>query len=346
MKRFIFLSLISLFIFSCSEYDDDGLPSEPGNIVITNPDGTKKVKRITANTEIPSQGDEEFSVSMSSYSVINYAQDSYSYVDSLYLSYELDVPNMPDIPEMDFPTESVIVSTTNMRDNVPIDMTITYDMPGAENERQVFEYENNRIISHTHYTGNQIVYSSTYTYNGDNVIFNKQYSDNQTGDESMTFQLQDGQIMSFTYSPSDSNAEHNINLTRSGVNITQAQINMNGNSHDIVYSYDNANIYLHNLGNDINESRTAMELISLTATDFNESPLIIVDHIEGLIRNATKWGNHNLTSVMADGQIFMTATHVYDSDNYPIELDQTVRAITDYGMDTETIFTGNISYYE
>lgn len=342
MKRFIFLSLISLFIFSCSEYDDDGLPSEPGNIVITNPDGTKKVKRITGISDIPDQGD----ISMSTYSVINYAQDSYSYVDSLYLNYDFELPDMPDIPDMDFPLDGLVVSAANVRDNVPVEKIVTYNIPGIDNERLVFEYENNRIISNTHYIGNQITYSSTYTYNDDNIVFNKQYSDNQMGDESMIFQLQDGQIMSFTYTPSNSNSEYTVDLTRSGVNITQAQINMNGNNHDIVYSYDNANIYFHNLGNDINDSRNSMELISFTETDFDESPMVIIDHMEGLIRNAARWGNHNLTSVRVDGDIYMTTIHVYDSDNYPIEFEQTLRAISDAGMDTETILTGNIFYYE
>lgn len=348
MKRFLYFSILSIFVLSCSEYDDDGLPSEPGNIVITNPDGSKKVKRITTNMDLPNSSfeDEGFSFDMSNYQVINFAQDSYSHVDSLYVSFDFDMPDMPEFPDMDFPSESAIVTSTEMRDNVPTEVITIYDMPEAVNERQIFEYENNRIVSHTFYDGNQVVFSSTFTYNGDNIVFNKQFSDSQIGDETMTFQLQDGQIMSFTYSPSDTNAEYNINLTRSGVNITQAQINMTGIISDIVYSYDNANIYLHNLGNEINDSRTSMELISLTSTDFDDTPNIIIDHVESLVRNATKWGSHNLTGVMVNGQTFMTANHVYDSENYPIELQQRVRAITDFGIDTETILTGNIYYYE
>lgn len=326
MKRFLYLSLFSLIIFSCSEYDDDGLPSEPGDISITNPDGTKKVKRTENNINIAMDMGNPMlpSISMGMNIVSDYAQDSYSFISQISNSFEISgMPGMDELPDE--------VGTTITNTVVNGLTTEIVSSTVVENEesinRTTFDYDaNSQIVGMNNYENSELIRSSNITYNLNNAVIETTHYNDEFSNETLTLNFEDNVIISGTLENVNIANPTNFEIVRNGLNITQ--INFSGNLNGTyTYTYDTGVNYLHNLGSFPEEVRLTAEIAALMHTTYQSNMgtgSLGLNNLEGSMRPLMQMGSNNLTSVSnATGNVYQI-NYEYDSDNHPISFSESL----------------------
>lgn len=332
MKKLLLLSIFSTLTFSCSEYSDDGTPSD-GNIVITNPDGTKKVKRMkqTVIAEssmggiIPGQ---DMSLVMTSEILSEFSQENYSYTTNIASSTEFS--GLGDMggngQDIDTNFTDTITNTVNA-DGLVTEINQTTQAQGVSSvSRSTFTYDNNRLTSFSSYENESLVGSATLVYNTDNVIITREYTNSQIGTETLTLNLDGNTITGGSVENSNTNNNITFDIVRNGVNVTQINLSSNSSSSTANYSYDSAVNFMNNLAPEMNETRMAGEVVSFINVSYQPQDIggqLDLHNVEAGLRAITNLAENNLTNVTINGETVFSRTFGYDNDNYPISFSDT-----------------------
>ncbi|MDG4946967.1 hypothetical protein NMK71_11140 [Weeksellaceae bacterium KMM 9713] len=303
MKRILIFSLLSFFTFSCTEYNDDGLPSEPGNIVITNPDGTKKVKQVVITMDGSFEMATEMPMDIQSVSTTTFATDSYSRETSTVTTYNGSGEGQT-IPD---------TSTETWEGRKFIQMQNSSD-------RVVFSYNEDQLIGFNSFNDNSPFGSGeiTATENEINLITSALSPFNVP--TNTVFTLENGYISAVEITNTEDNSVYNIDISRSNANITQLVINSPVGSKTYNYTYD-ANINPMHLAYETPLQQTYAEIARLITSNFNlniHEGNQNINSIESSFRMMLSEGNNNLLSAASGNERLFSTSISYDDENYPI----------------------------
>lgn len=331
MRKFLLLTIAAIFTFSCSEYGDDGSPND---IIITNPDGTKKIKKI--HSEITSENtmnipgmpaDSAMSIVLNVVTDINYSADSYSFVGTTTQTMSMSgMAGMPGSEDMNQEITTTITST--VENNLLTEVRTTSQTPeGAITSKMVYSYNENRLSGINYYEGNILTATSTLVYNADNAVITRDYMDEELPTETITLNFDNFKITDGTLASDNSSNPINFELVRDSINVSQINLSSDSDQSTINYTYDNADNYKNNLTPEFNEARLNAEIVSLTGLGYssqvNGASLDIFNAEAGL-RVLAENGANNLIQVVNNGATVMSRTYVYDDENYAIGYTETV----------------------
>ena len=335
MKKILLLAAAVFFTFSCSEYSDDGTP---GDIIITNPDGTKKVKRIhselIAQNTIAFPGmpaDSAVTMSMNVINDIVYAADDYSFEATTTTTTGMSgFPGMPDMPETDLMNqEMTTVTTSTVENNLLTEVReTTQTTQGTTNSRISFSYNNNQLNSINYYEGNILTATSTIVYNADNAVITREYTNEEQPTETITINFADNRVTGGTMSSANSANPVNFEIIRDSINVSRINLSSNNQQSVINYSYDSSDNFKNNLPAEFNEMRLNAEIVSLTGLGFSSQDnggSVDIFTAEAGLRALAELGVNNLTQVVHDGATLMNRTFTYDEDNYAVAYTETVQ---------------------
>ncbi|MDO5655947.1 MAG: hypothetical protein Q4G27_07385 [Flavobacteriaceae bacterium] len=316
MKKLLLLSLSVVFILSCSEYNDDGTP---GGIVITNPDGTKKIKNFSSN----SNGVTSFDFGMESQNMNltntlnrSYASDSYSNESEMLMSTSISGIESEGNDALSQRLNEII-------NGVKITEISTIDMASgvASRTKYAFNYNENQLSAFT-YTSDGIAQGNgSITSTADQINVSTSSTSQDFIPMNWIFNLTDGLITSATATSVDSGTEFDINFTRANGNITALEIS-SAVSTAYTYTYDtNINpfhqVYTNNL------DQTNAEIVRLISSGFQPQAAgaaIDVSNLESMFRIMLIEGKNNLLSANSGSQVLQTNSYTYDADGYPITM--------------------------
>lgn len=331
MRKFLLLTIAAIFTFSCSEYGDDGSPND---IIITNPDGTKKIKKI--HSEITSENtmnipgmpaDSAMSIVLNVVTDINYSADSYSFEGTTTQTMSMSgMAGMPGSEDMNQEITTTITST--VENNLLTEVRTTSQTPeGAITSKMVYSYNENRLSGINYYEGNILTATSTLVYNADNAVITRDYMDEELPTETITLNFDNFKITDGTLASDNSSNPISFELVRDSINVSQINLSSDSDQSTINYTYDNADNYKNNLTPEFNEARLNAEIVSLTGLGYssqvNGASLDIFNAEAGL-RVLAENGANNLIQVVNNGATVMSRTYVYDDDNYAIGYTETV----------------------
>ena len=304
MKRILIFSLLSLFTFSCTEYNDDGLPSEPGNVVITNPDGTKKIKKVVVTMEgtmdmVTGSEPMDFQV----VATTTFDTDSYSRETSTITSYN-GAESGQSIPD---------VSTETWENYKFIQMQNSSD-------RFVFSYEADQLIGYNSFTDNSPFGSGEITASENEINLVTSALSPFNVSTNTVFTLEDGYISTVEITNTEDNSVYNVAISRSNANITQLVITSPTGSKTYNYTYD-ANINPMHLAYETPIQQTNAEIARLIISKFNlniHQGNQNINSIESSFRNMLMEGNNNLLSATSGNETLASTSITYDDESYPI----------------------------
>lgn len=335
MKKILLLAAAALFTFSCSEYSDDGTP---GDIIITNPDGTKKVKRI--HSEVLAQNTIDFpgmpadsavTMTMNVVTDVNYSADDYSFEATTTVTTGMSgFPGMPEMPDSDLMNqEMTTITTSTVENNLLTEVReTTQTSQGATTSRINYTYNNNQLSSIDYYEGNILTANSTIVYNADNAVITREYTNEEQPTETITINFADNRVTGGTMSSANSANPVNFEIVRDSINVSQINLSSNNQQSVINYSYDSADNFKNNLPAEFNEMRLNAEIVSLTGLGFSSQDnggSVDIFTAEAGLRALAELGVNNLTQVVHDGATLMNRTFTYDEDNYAVAYTETVQ---------------------
>lgn len=304
MKRILIFSLLSLFTFSCTEYNDDGLPSEPGNVVITNPDGTKKIKKVVVTMEgTMDMATASEPMDIQVVSTTTFDTDSYSRETSTITSYN-GAESGQSIPD---------VSTETWENYKFIQMQNSSD-------RFVFSYDGDQLTGFNSFTDNNPFSSGEITATNDEITLISSALSPLNVPTNTVFTLENGYISAVEITNTEDNSVYNVAISRSNANITQLVINSPMGSKTYNYTYD-ANINPMHLVYETPIQQTNAEIARFITSKFNlniHQGNQNINSIESSFRNMLMEGNNNLLSATSGNETLASTSITYDDESYPI----------------------------
>ena len=313
MKKILLLSLFSTIIFSCSEYDDDGTPTS-GNIVITNPDGTKKIKSIesnaTGNMDLD-LGMETAGTTIESVTSKLYSTDSYSNTTTgtVQMSYE------------DGEDSSVTPSVEEEIDGYTINQISTAGLSGANsNSTSTFSYSSDNLSSYAFSINGENQTTGTFTVGENSISLASTAVVDSISAMNWEFNLTDGFITTISSTDIDSQTNYNFDITRANGNITGLTISSGTDSETYSYLYDQ-NINPLHLVYQTPLQQTNAEIVRLVSGGFFDQlggTQLDIYNFESSFRTILVEASNNLTSVSENGTVVDQRTYTYDEEGYPI----------------------------
>ena len=311
MKRIIIFSFISLFALSCSEYDDDGLPSEPGNIVITNPDGTKKIKKIVTRSTGTSDMNVDFgSMDMEISSETIFATDSYSR--------ETTVTNNSTGAEGSY---SSVSNSSETWDGYKF-MKMAMNENATSNSIYNFTYTEDQLSSFSNTSSDARQGTGTVITTEDQITVTSTSDSDYFFPTTSVFNLTDGYISSAEITNTRDNSVYNITFSRSNANITQLIFNTPVGDKTYNYTYD-ASVNPFHLAYENASQQTFAEIARLISSGYDiniHEGNMNINSVESSFRNMLAEGRNNLVSSTSGNETLITSTYTYDDDNYPIAI--------------------------
>lgn len=315
MKKLLLLLIAVGITFSCSEYSDDGTP---GDIVITNPDGTKKIKSVTTSaTGVASMdtGMQPTDMNITITTNRTYASDSYSNETEVYMN--TSVAGMEG-------GESTLVSRLNETiDGVKITKiaSLTMDSLAASRTNYTFDYNGDQLSGFNYTTNGIALGNGTITATGDQITSTVISTSENFVPVNWVFSLTDSLITSAIASNVTTGTEFNVDFTRTNGNITGINIASAATS-NFTYTYDSNINPLHQVYTD-NLDRTNAEIVRLISGGFQDQAggsSIDISNLEAILRGILIEGNNNLLTANSGSQLLEQRSYTYDEEDYPVAM--------------------------